>query len=402
MASLNPKHVILLCTGIASLASPCGVSLGGEFRWLGASAQDPTVDAFGEAHGISANGQVVVGKLVPPIPPVGSEAYVWTRQEPLGAGLGLLDGSSDGTLSSSAAATSADGSVIAGSSTSDQGIQAFRWTSEGGLTGLGGLLPQPVDGFLSEANDVSGDGEIVVGRGASPQGIEALLWTGSEGIQNLGHLSGGSVDSAATAVSQDGTVVVGFSDSASGNQAFRWNESEEMIGLGDLPGGVFESRALDVSSDGTVIVGFGTTESGMEAFRWTATDGMVGLGHLPGFTGGSYATATSADGQLVAGVSIGDTGRQPFLWDADHGMRDITEVFGQAAELRGTDSTIVGISADGTVMAGFGNGPSLAPTPWILVIPEPHSFWLLASGVVAVIFRSTWSWVQSGLRWSAE
>ncbi|MCH7603269.1 MAG: hypothetical protein IIB54_10920, partial [Planctomycetes bacterium] len=51
-------------------------------------------------------------------------------------GLGDLPG---GSISSGAWGVSADGSVVVGVSSSTSGQEAFRWTSGGGMVGLGDL-----------------------------------------------------------------------------------------------------------------------------------------------------------------------------------------------------------------------------------------------------------------------
>jgi len=72
-------------------------------------------------------------------------------------GLGDLSG---GSFFSLAHGVSADGLVVVGISDSALGEQAFRWTQPGGMVGLG-FLPR---GIESDAFGVSADGSIVVGR----------------------------------------------------------------------------------------------------------------------------------------------------------------------------------------------------------------------------------------------
>jgi probable HAF family extracellular repeat protein len=147
-------------------------------------------------------------------------------------------------------------------------------------------------------------------------GFEAFRWTSSGGMVGLGDLAGGSFLSAATAVSADGSVVVGQGVSASGAEAFRWTSGGGMVGLGDLAGGSFFSVALAVSANGSVVVGQGTTASEVEAFVWDATGGMQSLtdvlspsvgAALDGWTL-SVANAISADGRTVVGQGTNPNG----------------------------------------------------------------------------------------------
>src|SRR5262245_37489475 len=72
------------------------------------------------------------------------------------------------------------------------------------LTPLGDL---PGGQFASRANDVSADGSVIVGSSYSASGLEAFRWTSGGGMVGLGDLPGGSFGSAASGVSADGSVV---------------------------------------------------------------------------------------------------------------------------------------------------------------------------------------------------
>jgi uncharacterized membrane protein len=62
------------------------------------------------------------------------------------------------------------------------GIEAFRWTNEAGMVGLGMLSES---GGYSDAFDVSADGAVIVGISRADSGIdEAVIW-GDGGLQRL-------------------------------------------------------------------------------------------------------------------------------------------------------------------------------------------------------------------------
>ena len=108
-----------------------------------------------------------------------------------------------------------------------------------------------------QARAVSADGKVVVGsRFVERSGIEAFRWTAEEGVVGLGDLPGGDFDGEAFDVSADGTVIVGGSDSNLGglSEAFRWTANTGLVGLGALPGGR-DSVAYGISGDGLVVVG---------------------------------------------------------------------------------------------------------------------------------------------------
>src|SRR5262245_2164920 len=114
--------------------------------------------------------------------------------------------------------------------------------------GLGDLPGGPV---ASMAWDASADGSVIVGGSNTAAGMEAFRWTSTGGMVGLGLPPGGSL-SQALGVSGDGSVIAGNSINAAGkNEAFRWTPSGGIVGLGDLPGGVFQSGATGgVSADG--------------------------------------------------------------------------------------------------------------------------------------------------------
>lgn len=186
---------------------------------------------------------------------------------------------------------SADGSTVVGWSAADRGREAFVWTEDDGMIGLG-FLP---GGTQSTALGVSGDGTTVVGfaDNSDAPGLqaEAFVWTREEGMRPLGILPGGS-DSRARAISADGSTIVGGSQRSDGAvEAFRWTRDEGLTGIGDLPGGAFNSAAQNVSEDGSMIVGYGNSDQGRRGFIWTRTEGMQSV-----FT----------DTEVVAPISIND------------------------------------------------------------------------------------------------
>src|SRR5262249_5952685 len=123
-------------------------------------------------------------------------------------------------------------------------------------------------------------------------------------------------------------------------------------------GGRVYSEVLGVPAEVAVVVGGGTTASSgpnFEAFRWTAATGMVGLGDLQGRAGlsvSSLAQGVSADGSVVVGFGrlrrgVGEFvyDFEPFRWTQAGGMVSLGSLMGQDGEARG-------VSADGKVIVG--------------------------------------------------
>jgi probable HAF family extracellular repeat protein len=336
---------------------------------------------------ISADGSTVVGYVDLYVDPVEREAFAWTREGGM-MGLGDLPG---GRFNSEARAVSADGETVVGWGHESDRHQAFIWTREGGMTGMGDLPGGLVE---SEALGVSANGSVAVGWSNSAAGLEAFRWTIAGGMVGLGDLPGGIFSSQAYGVSASGAAIVGEGNSASGWEAFIWTRSGGMMGLGDLPGGQFYSQARAVTPDGSTVVGHAGSVSGgvwgSEAFRWTAVDGMVGLGHLPGHTESS-AFDVSADGGTIVGQSrrLDETFSKAFIWDETQGMRQLDVVLTELGlDLNGwTLEDAWGISANGRVIVGNGRAPDGSYQAWLAVIPEPGTSLLVMTGLAGLAAR---------------
>lgn len=113
---------------------------------------------------------------------------------------------------------------------------------------------------------------MIVGRGTSDLGNEAFRWTADGGMVGLGDLPGGSFSSTASSVSADGSVVLGFGQTSLGQEAFLWDETNGMRSLQEVLSGELGldltgwqlTEATAVSADGRTIVGNGTNPNGFE------------------------------------------------------------------------------------------------------------------------------------------
>lgn len=344
---------------------------------------------------------------------------------PFFMGLGDLPG---GSFSSEAAAISADGQVVVGTGSTATGWQAFRWTLSGGMVGLGALAGDTQSG----ASGVSADGSTVVGwSNPAPPGQfgdekEAFLWTSQDGMIGLGDLSGGSFYSSASAVSADGSVVVGRGFAEASDAAFRWTAQDGMVALADLAGGSTGGDATAISADGSVIVGWGRSTS-MEAARWENGGLPTGLGYLAGGFG-SVALDVSADGSMVVGgdsdeavlwqngsvlglgflpgddwstahgvsvdgsVVVGSGNTGAFIWDPVHGSRELRQVLidEYGLDLTGWElSDAYDVSDDGRTIVGMALNPSGFQEAFIAVmdVGEPRALALVSFAICLVAIR---------------
>jgi probable HAF family extracellular repeat protein len=361
-STMKPAVLVQLASLFAAGAPAFGQAVG-----LAAIGAPPGGSSF--AYAVSADGLVVVGyqtTIINPGPPVvvQNEAIRWTS----GAGRVGLGDLAGGATESRAFAASADGSVIVGYSASTSGPEAFRWTATS-MVGLGDLAGGI---FNSSASGVSADGTQVSGYASGAAGIEGFRWVSPGPVTGLGDLSGGIFSSAATGVSSDGSVIVGSSISINGTEAFRWVAPGPMSGLGDLAGGAFNSSAAAVSTDGSVVVGSSISANGPEAYRWKFGSGMIGLSDLPGGVFSSGAAAVSADGNVIVGYGTTGLGGRAFIWDSISGMRDLElYLVSLGLDLTGWRlDAATGISADGTVIVGYGAAPGLIQTGWVATVPR--------------------------------
>jgi probable HAF family extracellular repeat protein len=339
LATLVLATLLVLPTAIAQQAS---------FEGLGVLSSQ--IDNS-EAVGVSADGQVVSGTI-------GSLAFRWEAGEleelPL----------PDETVYATAHAISADGSTIVGLVSGPVGtntIRAFRWTPDAGTEVLGLL---DAGGTLSEAWAASASGAVVVGLSTRSDGrTEAFRWTNDDGMAGLGFVPGW-VSSAAYDVSTDGSVIVG----TSGQEAFRWTADAGIEGLG-IPDGYNESAAWRVTPDGALIFG----QLGGDLARWTADAGWEILGKLPEAFG-CLPAGTSADGSVVVGTCSGffDDDDGVFIWTEQDGVRFLRDVLEQehGLDLTGWQlRSATGVSADGRVIVGSGRNPDgFASQAWRAVL----------------------------------
>lgn len=252
---ISPSSMSSSATYVAGYAYDNNTNQWVAARW---SARDgiqllPTLAGYGSnAHAISANGNAVVGDSLDN----------QGRQRPFRwvEGTGIRDLGTLGGDWGAAMGVSADGEVVVGVAQTAPAYEdnipsynrAFRWTSQTGMQDLGAL-----DGGDSIAHGVSADGSVVVGTSDTQQGQRAFRWMAQTGMQDLGTgFNGGQ--GQANAVSADGNIIVG----ASFDRAFRWTPSTGMQNLSLLYASLLSfgdrlERASAISPDGRFIVGMG-------------------------------------------------------------------------------------------------------------------------------------------------
>lgn len=321
-------------------------------------------------------------------------------------GLGYLPGGPGGDLSY-ATHISADGKVVVGNSSSASGLQAFRWTRETGMVGLGAIGV----GTASNASRISDDGSTIIGStGADLYSSNGTItrpyrWTAETGMQLLpaallyprginadGSIIVGSNNwwSAADGVhapmapmtrlydvSSDGSAFTGYHSTG---QSEMWSQQDGLFDLAPMTDPVL------ISSDGNVIIG---NRPGA-ALRWTKETGSQPFDPLPNGAVPLTATGVSADGAVIVG-GASPAGNNLFIWDAAHGTRNLYDLmvneYGLGASLAGWNLSQsegrVSLSADGRTLAGYGyNSQTRGAEAWIAYlgtpVPEPSTLVLFA------------------------
>src|SRR3954469_17609660 len=324
----------------------------------GARAQAPSIMALapvagGEtrAYAVSGDGSVVVGQG-------GGTAFLWT------SGTGVVD--LGGTM---ATGVSSHGEVVSGYSgsfgTTGQGLRSVRWTSWT-RTAMEDLNTFN-NGQYSVATGVSPDGGTVVGNafGGDYSTLEtvAYRWNGGSAA-SMGSTWSTGCTGGAQAASWGGAVVVGNSGS-SAPRAFRWTPQ------GTVYLSQYRGSAQAVTSDGRFAVGWrqDSPASAQVGFRWEqgSPGTLIYIDDLPGGTSQAAANAVSADGTRVVGDGTSAAGQEAFIWDAAHGTRNLRDVLvaeGCSACAGWTLTSARGISADGSVIVGYGVSPQGAVRAW--------------------------------------
>jgi probable HAF family extracellular repeat protein len=281
------------------------------------------------------------------------QAYRWTTT----SGYQIL-GSPGNSDFFGAGAASFDGSVIVGEHPiPNNNSEAFRWTAAGGMVQLPMLI----------ASAVTRDGNMVAGGDS--------WWNASGATGIFGPFAGNQDQTQALGLAGTGVapIAVGAAFKGSDNNgptdhAFRWTPKTGLQDLGVTTG--TQSIAIAASEDGSVVVGEATDGSGFwRAFRWTAATGMQDIGTLGGPE--SAAFATNKDGSVIVGTSLTSSlsdSNACFIWTAQTGMQNFKTILDDAG-VRTADNwisidTLNGISADGTVVAGYGQSPPSKGNPF--------------------------------------
>jgi probable HAF family extracellular repeat protein len=304
---------------------------------------DPVAGTWSN-YALSGDGTVMAANY-------GGEIYRWTAA-------GGFQDLGPGDPYSSSIGISRDGStIISGYIGSDGFSRPALWNASG-LVDLG----HPHNGCTKIGNSwgsgygVSGDGTRAVGLAWTCTDAEGFEWTAKTGNLSLGHPAGNH-SSRASAISANAQTIVGFWEDPTGpRRPVRWVGGKYDLFLGSKTIG----EATAVNSDGTQIVGQAPGANGYGvAFFYSDKGGLIKLGTLThGTTDQSFANGISDNGRVVgwSGDPFG-AGIEAFTWTSSSSshmqkLASVLNKLGAKIPAGTTLTTAVGISADGSTMAG--------------------------------------------------
>jgi len=330
-----------------------------------------------EAHAISSDGTTVVGYgTVASGATSAQHAFRWTAA----GGMQDLGDLPSGSDYSEAFGVNRDGTIVVGSSstfTDPSGVNnrmTFKWTSGGGIQGLGYGYQT---GYES-GQDVSSDGSVIVGGANIASGNSiGYRWTSPGGFQTLVNQTNFSASSSA--VSDDGNTVVGNSQPSDVNHAWIWTPGSGTQLLANLAG-FNQSMTFGMSGNGNYVVGQATNSGGSEcAVLW-----INGVPQAISPLASYVAYSVSDDGSVV----VGSTGFNlpPFYWTSANGLQSLASVLAldQISVPAGwTLARVSAVSGDGLSMTGYGTDPAGHTEAWYAqldpAVPEP------GTGTLAIV-----------------
>lgn len=319
------------------------------------------------------------------------EYFTWTPQGGMVGIGGVLP--SDGY--GGQASISSDGTRVGGSALNpdtgfgEMGIydsNAGTWTTFGGLG-------TTIDLSTSSGWGISGDGNHAVGLGwASGTEAHAMQWSNGVGSFDLGSTATGW-SSRANATNHDGSVVVGWQDNENGyRQGAVWIDGVQTR-IFDNDG--FEvSEALDVSADGRWVTG--VTYWLEQSWRYDTLTGdfqYLDSTNIGYFSPTALGTGITDDGATIIG-SVRDFGPPAwgtgFIWREGVGVMSMNDYFDSIGLQY--DSGLIfsmpfAISGDGMTLSGMALTPNFDTIGWVVVIPTPSSAGALALAGFGLVAR---------------
>ncbi len=342
------RALILLCIGVAALASPVRAQDGPLLVELPPLVIPQDVDA----HGFTVVGFIQGGGTDTRF---NSQGFYWTPT----SGVVAIGGTGGVAITS-------DGRTIVGRALDDQDLEnAAIWQrgTEWRVLGSFSRGAQPCDRLLSGTFGMDDEGRVLVGLGWDGcRFAHGFRWEERTGMVDLGSSVPGR-SSRANDVSGDGRVIVGWQDARNGfRQGAVWRDGVQEVIVGPF-GSVGEARGAN--SDGSLIVGQNCDPT-LGAWTWTEETGVVCRPvEVEGQDPRLFITtmyATSEDGRVIGGSRSFGPEADAVLWldNEPQFLKDYLRANGVPEAFENWINTgfITGVSRNGRVLVGQGAGPT--------------------------------------------
>jgi hypothetical protein len=350
--TMSKLTMIVAFAGV--IAPAASLSASGTYYNLGAS-RSPT--------GVSADGTLVAGTTT-----TGQPYFIWQLSNP--GVTTLIGGVTAGNGVGGTAKVSNDGDKISGTiagfvsappipptvvhQMAVYDVSDAAWTGVGGIGWFSGT--ETASGWA-----ISGDGSTLAGLGWSPNQTNAYACVSVNGAAPtaLPWLVPGR-STRANGCNVDGSVIVGWQDNPFGfRQAAVW-----VNGIGQRIWRTYPKQpcgeAQACSADGNWVVGIGNANTNSQAWRWSQSTGVQLLGELnPADGWNALALGISADGNVIVGTErFSQPGFVPlgWIWTSTGGMQNLTDyVMANGVTLPAglTLSSPLNVSGDGRTFVGI-------------------------------------------------
>ena len=251
---------------VFGFSTPAGSSIQKAFRWTSSAGMDGYAEPWGGTSLYSSDRKstLIVDRHA-------GAVDVFDRYD--GTSL-VQSGPVAGNHQLSLNVLAGNGVTAFGQYTNGTTVHAVRWDGAANSTPLDmGTL----GGLSSEVTFSSTNGDIAFGHSNRSDGsIQAFRWTTNGGMQSI--VPNSYSESGFGYINSSATEGIGSINSSTGSRTFRWTESAGFQDLGSLGGGSF--RYDKISANGSVIVGNSslTTFGKPLATRWTESTGLVDIG----------------------------------------------------------------------------------------------------------------------------
>ncbi|MGE0482060.1 MAG: hypothetical protein AB7Q17_16480 [Phycisphaerae bacterium] len=298
------------------------------------------------------------------------------RHDPDGTWVRVTGLRVNGSGSTSPVWTNDAGQVCGQAENSAGGHEACLWDEQMGAVGCGDFFWSDPRLYNSYARGVNNNGHVCGSASAwdpfmGTAARQAFLWTREAGMVGLGDLPGGPTHSQATGINDHDWIVGTSLVTNYRYEPFLWMPDTGMINLADWEFGKFDASTPFAINNHGEITGTGGPVGGYsDGFIWDFERGFRPLGHLPDT--GTHPRDINELG-VVVGYSAANGPDIAFIWDETKGIRDLNtlldEYSRQLPQYRRPYRPLTwahAINDHGQVLASWSKSNAAILTPFLL------------------------------------